>query len=39
MFEADNINEIFMKVNHFCEPKKYKKEEFWDATSEPVQQK
>ncbi len=38
-FESENINEIFMKEKHFSEPKKYKKEEFWDAISEPQQQK
>ena len=35
-FEADNISEIFFKASHFSEPKKYKKEEFWDAISEPT---
>ena len=34
-FECDNISEIFLKEKHFSEPKKYKKEEFWDAMSEP----
>lgn len=37
-FEADNINEIFLRDKHFSEPKKYKKEEFWDAISEPQSQ-
>jgi small nuclear ribonucleoprotein (snRNP)-like protein len=34
-FQAEIINEIFLKEKHFSEPKKYKKEEFWDAISEP----
>jgi small nuclear ribonucleoprotein (snRNP)-like protein len=37
-FESDNISEIFLKDKHFSEPKKYKKEEFWDAISEPQSQ-
>jgi small nuclear ribonucleoprotein (snRNP)-like protein len=37
-FECDNISEIFLKEKHFSEPKKYKKEEFWDAISEPQPQ-
>jgi small nuclear ribonucleoprotein (snRNP)-like protein len=37
-FECDNISEIFLKEKHFSEPKKYKKEEFWDAISEPQTQ-
>lgn len=35
VFEAESISEIFLKEKHFSEPKKYKKEEFWDAISEP----
>jgi len=38
-FEGDNICEIFLKQKHFSEPKKYKKEEFWDAMSEPQPKK
>jgi hypothetical protein len=37
-FECENISEIFLKEKHFSEPKKYKKEEFWDAMSEPQPQ-
>lgn len=37
-FECDNISEVFLKEKHFSEPKKYKKEEFWDAISEPQPQ-
>jgi small nuclear ribonucleoprotein (snRNP)-like protein len=37
-FECDSIAEIFLKEKHFSEPKKYKKEEFWDAISEPQPQ-
>ena len=37
-FQVDNINEIFTKEKHFAEPKKYKKEEFWDSISEPQPQ-
>lgn len=37
-FECDNIEQIMIKEKHFCEPKKYVKGDFWDATSEPVPQ-
>lgn len=33
VFECDNIQEILFKEKHFCEPKKYNKLDFWDATS------
>jgi hypothetical protein len=38
VFEAESISEIFLKEKLFSEPKKYKKEEFWDAISEPQNQ-
>ncbi len=33
-----NISEIFIKEKHLSEPKKYKKEDSWDAMSEPQPQ-